>query len=81
MTRQGKETTEKKKTTTIFRKKQEKQIGGVCAGLTEYWNVDVSLVRIGYVLFTVFTHLVLGIILYIVLMIIMPEEPDNAQSA
>jgi len=80
VTRKGKETAEKKKTTTIFRKKREKQIGGVCAGLADYWNVDMSLVRIGYVLFTVFTHLVVGIVLYVVLMIIMPEEPDTPQS-
>lgn len=51
-------------------------LSGVCAGLADYFGLDVSLVRIVYTLATVFTAFA-GIIIYIILLIIIPEGPNR----
>lgn len=47
-------------------------IGGVCAGIADYFNWDITLVRIVYVLATFFTVFSGGIV-YLILWLIMPE--------
>ena len=53
-------------------KSKNRVIGGVCAGLGEHFGVDVTLVRVLFVLLTLMTGT--GIVLYILLWILMPEE-------
>jgi phage shock protein C len=53
---------------------QNKMIGGVCAGLADYLNVDPTLIRIAYVLLSIFSAGFPGILVYIILMIIIPQE-------
>ena len=48
-------------------------IAGVCGGIAEYFDIDPTLVRIGYAALTLFTAFC-GIILYPILWIIMPEK-------
>ena len=36
----------------LKRSRTDKQIMGVCGGLAEYFNVDSTLVRVGYLIFT-----------------------------
>jgi phage shock protein PspC (stress-responsive transcriptional regulator) len=48
-------------------------IAGVCAGLAEYFGFDTTVVRVCYALLTVFTAFS-GVIVYLILMIIMPER-------
>ncbi|MFN0158992.1 MAG: PspC domain-containing protein, partial [Bacteroidota bacterium] len=52
---------------------------GVCGGVAEYFGLDSTLVRIAWVLLTLFGGS--GIILYILAMIIMPPNPSVANSA
>ncbi len=49
-----------------------RMIGGVCAGIADYFNWDITLVRIVYVLATFFTACSGGIV-YLILWLIMPE--------
>lgn len=49
-------------------------IAGVCSGLAQRFNTDPTLVRVIYVLLSVFSAAVPGILVYIILWIIMPEE-------
>ena len=49
-------------------------LGGVCAGIAEYFDWDPTVVRIVYGLLTVFTAFS-GIIVYILLWIVMPPKP------
>lgn len=63
-------TTHNKKLT---RSRKERMIAGVCGGLAEYLGWDPTLVRIVYVLATIFTAFA-GVIIYLILWIIMPEE-------
>ena len=55
---------------------QNKMIAGVCGGLAEYFGFDPSLVRIGYVLLSIFSAGFPGALVYIILWIIMPKQYD-----
>lgn len=57
----------------LFRSRENAMLGGVCAGLAEYFDVDPSLIRLATVilLFAGGT----GILAYIVAWIIIPQEP------
>ncbi len=56
----------------LYRDKQRASIGGVCAGLADYFNLDVTLIRAVFLvaLFGFGT----GFLLYIILWIVMPEK-------
>ena len=47
-------------------------VGGVCAGLAEYFDIDPTVVRVVYAALSLFSAGFPGIILYILLSIIMP---------
>jgi len=49
-------------------------IAGVCAGIAEYFGWDIGLVRILYLLISIFSAAFPGIIVYIILWIVMPER-------
>lgn len=55
-------------------KSTDKKLAGVCAGLAEYFNLDATLVRVLYAALTIFSVGFPGIVLYIILMLIMPEK-------
>jgi phage shock protein PspC (stress-responsive transcriptional regulator) len=50
-------------------------IAGVCGGLATWFGWDVTLVRVLYVLVSILSVGFPGVLVYIVLWIIMPEEP------
>ncbi|MGH7596368.1 MAG: PspC domain-containing protein [bacterium] len=58
----------------LVRTLDERMIGGVCGGIAKYFNIDPSLVRIGFVLLTIFSGMIFGVVTYIVMMIVVPEE-------
>jgi len=58
----------------IFRSRENKMIGGVCAGLAAYFNLDPTLVRLMYVLVSL-ASVGIGIVVYIVMVLVFPEEP------
>jgi phage shock protein PspC (stress-responsive transcriptional regulator) len=59
---------------TLGRSETEKVIGGVCGGIGLYFNIDPTLVRILYALFSIGTGVFFGILLYFALMIVMPRN-------
>ena len=50
---------------------------GVCAGLAHHFALDVTLVRVLYVLVSVLSAAFPGILVYIILWIVIPEEPAS----
>jgi phage shock protein C len=56
----------------LYRNENAKEIGGVCAGLAEYFNADVTLIRVGFVLSALAGGA--GFMLYIVLWIVVPKK-------
>lgn len=62
----------------LFRSRNDRMIGGVCGGMADYFNLDPSLVRVGWVLITFFSGFFLGILAYVILMAVVPEhEPER----
>ena len=58
------------------RLRKERMLAGVCAAIANYFGWDPTLVRIVYALLTVFTAFS-GIIIYFILLLIIPEEPNR----
>jgi phage shock protein C len=59
----------------LIRPRAERKIAGVCAGLAEFFDLDVTLVRVLWLVVTFFSGILPGVIGYIVAWIVMPEEP------
>ena len=53
-------------------------LAGVCGGFAEYFGVDPTIVRLIYVVLC-FMSFGTGLLLYIVLAIIMPNEPAESE--
>ena len=53
----------------------EAKLAGVCAGFARYLGVDVTLVRILWIVLTIWPLPLLGIVAYIVAWIVMPKDP------
>ena len=51
----------------------DKKIAGVCGGLAEYFGMDASIVRIIWLLATIFTAFA-GVLIYIIMMLVMPAQ-------
>jgi len=58
----------------LYRPKDNKMIAGVCAGLADYMNLDVSLVRLLFVALTLVTAVFPMGLFYLIAWIIIPEE-------
>lgn len=58
----------------IHRSRNDKMLAGVCGGIGNHFQVDPSFIRIGWVLATLFSF-GLGVLVYILLIAIFPEEP------
>ena len=50
-----------------------KIIAGVCGGIAEYFGWDPTLVRVVYVLLTIFTAFA-GVLVYLILWAVMPSK-------
>lgn len=59
---------------TLNRVTGDKIIGGVCGGIAKYLGWDPAIVRLLYVLISIFSAAFPGILVYIILWIVMPEE-------
>ncbi|MCD6118175.1 PspC domain-containing protein [bacterium] len=58
----------------------DKKISGVCGGIAEHFSIDATIVRLGFVIFAILTGFFIGIITYIVLAIILPDNVDTDES-
>jgi len=58
----------------LRRSRKERMLAGVCAGLAHHFALDVTLVRVLYVLVSVLSAAFPGILVYIILWIVIPEE-------
>ncbi len=60
-------------TKKLYRSRTESMIAGVCGGLAEYFDIDVSLVRVGAVLLTLAWGS--GLLAYVILWLIVTQKP------
>lgn len=65
----------------LYRSKDDRWLGGVCGGIAKYFNVDSTVIRVLFILLAL--AIGGGILVYIILWIVIPEEPDGlaAESA
>ena len=61
----------------LYKSREEKMIFGVCGGLGEYFNVDPTLIRLGFAGVTLFCGV--GIIAYLLAAIIIPQKPGSIE--
>ena len=57
----------------LYKSSTDKKLAGVCGGIAEYFNIDSTLVRLGWVVFSLLGGS--GLLAYIIAAIIMPDQP------
>jgi phage shock protein C len=58
----------------LYRSRSERMIGGVCGGIGEYFGIDPTLVRLLFVVATLFGGPA-GPVAYLIFLIVVPEMP------
>jgi len=61
----------------MYRDTDHRIIGGVCSGIGAYWNVDPWIIRLIFVVVTMLGGL--GLLVYLILYIVLPEARTTAQ--
>ena len=69
----GKETSQEKTRKELFRDMKRGKIAGVCAGLAQYFGMDISLMRIIWILVFIFTVGFVSVVAYVILWVVLPE--------
>lgn len=65
----------------LYRSRTDRKIFGVCGGLAEYFGMDPTLVRVLWVILSIFPGSVIGgILVYLVCFLLIPEEPVAPQA-
>ncbi len=60
----------------MYRDPDHRSIGGVCAGIAAYWDMELWLVR---VIFLILGFMGVGILIYLILYIVLPEAKTTAE--
>lgn len=61
----------------LHKVEQGKMLCGVCTGIATYFDIDPTLVRLGWVLFSLLGGS--GILAYIICALIVPNDPDKVE--
>jgi phage shock protein C len=63
-------------TRKLYRSRTDRKLAGVCGGLAQYFNTDATLIRVLFVVLALLGGP--GLVIYLVLWIVVPEEPLGA---
>lgn len=58
----------------LYKSNKNKMLAGVCGGIAEYFGLDPSLVRLGWILFCALGGS--GILAYIIAAVVIPRNPE-----
>lgn len=58
----------------LYKSNRNKMLEGVCGGIAEYFNLDPTLVRLGWILFCALGGS--GILAYIITAVVIPRNPE-----
>lgn len=58
----------------LVRLRAGRKVAGVCAGMSEFFDLDVTIVRIVWLLVALFTGV--GFLAYVIAWIVIPEQPE-----
>ncbi len=70
----GKRVAGNEPTRRLVRPRADRKIAGVCAGVAQYFDLDVTLIRVLWVLVVLLAGT--GVLAYIICWIVMPNEPE-----
>lgn len=59
----------------LYRSRANRMIAGVMGGLGDFFGIDAVLLRLGYLILTVFTGFVPGIVGYLLAIVVVPQAP------
>ena len=59
----------------LYKSREDKKLCGVCGGIAEYFELDPTIIRLAWVVFTLLGGS--GIIAYIIAAIVMPDKEDD----
>jgi phage shock protein C len=60
----------------LVRSRSDRKVAGVCAGLADYLDIDVILMRLLWAIGTIVSGIFPGFVAYVLAWIIVPEEPE-----
>jgi len=58
----------------LYRSNKNRMIAGICGGIGEYFDIDPTLVRVIYIIVSVFSVAFPGILVYLILWVIIPHS-------
>ena len=58
----------------LYKSGKNKVLCGACRGIAEYFNIDPTLVRLGWIVFCALGGS--GVLAYIIAAIVMPQDPE-----
>jgi phage shock protein C len=61
----------------LFRSVEQKKLGGICAGLADYFDLDVSLVRLIFVGVALITGILPMVLFYLIAWLVIPAQPKE----
>ena len=57
----------------LYKSNTNKKLDGICAGIGEYFGIDPTVIRLGWVIFSLLGGS--GVLAYIICMFIIPRNP------
>lgn len=59
----------------LYKSRTDKKIDGICGGIAEYFDVDSTIIRLAWVIFSLMGGS--GILCYFIALLIIPERPAD----
>lgn len=57
----------------LYKSQGDRKLCGVCGGLGEFFGIDASLIRLGWIVFSLLGGS--GVLAYIIAALVIPDEP------
>ena len=61
----------------LYLSNKDKKLAGLCGGIAEYFDVDSSLIRLAWIILTILTGVIPGLVAYIIAAVVIPHHPDS----
>lgn len=59
----------------LYKVENDKKICGVCGGIAEYLNIDPTIIRVAWIIFTLLVCGT-GLLIYIICAFVFPSKPE-----
>ena len=64
----------------LYRSTNNRMLGGVCGGISDYFGIDPTIIRLLYLVLSIFTACFPGLLLYIICLFVIPNEPGYSNA-